>query len=66
MCVPPTAEHQSDVTGVAWDGKNQAWVALWYEKGNPKQKRKDFYVKDHGFDRAKVHMTTPPIPCVSL
>uniref|UniRef100_A0A7S1PBI9 AP2/ERF domain-containing protein n=1 Tax=Vitrella brassicaformis TaxID=1169539 RepID=A0A7S1PBI9_9ALVE len=47
------SEHQSDVTGVAWHEKQQRWMAFWYEKGDPKQKQKLFYVKDHGFDGAK-------------
>ncbi|CEM22594.1 unnamed protein product [Vitrella brassicaformis CCMP3155] len=45
--------HQSDVAGVRWHEGNQAWRATWCEKGDPKQKEKYFYVKDHGFDRAK-------------
>ncbi|CEM22562.1 unnamed protein product [Vitrella brassicaformis CCMP3155] len=45
--------HQSDVAGVAWHNAGQAWHSGWYEKGDPNKKSKYFYVKDHGFDRAK-------------
>ncbi|CEL99840.1 unnamed protein product [Vitrella brassicaformis CCMP3155] len=47
------AEHQSDVPGVCWSEKYQYWVATWYDKGDGKQKKKYFYVKHHGFDKAK-------------
>ncbi|CEM17319.1 unnamed protein product [Vitrella brassicaformis CCMP3155] len=47
------SEHQSDVTGVQWQEEHQRWRATWYEKGDPKTKQKYFYVKDHGFDKAK-------------
>ena len=65
MCVLPIAEHQPAVTGVTWQEGMQAWRALWCEKGDPKRKSKYFYVKDHGFDRAKVRMT-PAISAFSL
>ncbi|CEM16954.1 unnamed protein product [Vitrella brassicaformis CCMP3155] len=47
------SQHQSDVTGVAWVEGHQAWMATWYEKGDPKMKQNCFYVRNHGFDRAK-------------
>ncbi|CEM17398.1 unnamed protein product [Vitrella brassicaformis CCMP3155] len=47
------SEHQSDVTGVTWQESHQAWKAQWYEKGDRKLKQKLFYVRDHGYDRAK-------------
>ncbi|CEM01897.1 unnamed protein product [Vitrella brassicaformis CCMP3155] len=47
------SDHQSDVVGVSWYNARQAWRASWYEKGDSKRKDMDFYVKEHGFDRAK-------------
>ncbi|CEM01930.1 unnamed protein product [Vitrella brassicaformis CCMP3155] len=47
------SEHQSDVVGVRWHNAGQAWQSGWYEKGDPNKKSKYFYVKEHGFDRAK-------------
>ncbi|CEM22593.1 unnamed protein product [Vitrella brassicaformis CCMP3155] len=55
------SEHQSNVAGVRWHEKNQAWMASWCEKGGSKEKIKYFSVRDHGFDTAKVR-TTPPVP----
>ncbi|CEL99871.1 unnamed protein product [Vitrella brassicaformis CCMP3155] len=46
-------EHRSDVPGVYWSEQYQYWAASWYDKGDGKQKHKFFYMKHHGFDKAK-------------
>ncbi|CEL99842.1 unnamed protein product [Vitrella brassicaformis CCMP3155] len=58
--------YQSDVRGVSWAKKNKAWRATWYERGDPKMKSKYFYVKHHGFDKAKVLTTATPTAVVNL
>ncbi|CEL99830.1 unnamed protein product [Vitrella brassicaformis CCMP3155] len=45
--------YQSDVSGVSWSEKCQAWAATWYDTGDGKSKIKCFYMKHHGFDKAK-------------
>ncbi|CEL99861.1 unnamed protein product [Vitrella brassicaformis CCMP3155] len=47
------AEHQSAVQGVHWCERGQYWQANWYDKGDGKQERKRFSVKEHGFHKAK-------------
>ncbi|CEM06613.1 unnamed protein product [Vitrella brassicaformis CCMP3155] len=47
------AEHQSAVRGVSWSEQHQAWQAQWSEKSSGKRERKRFYVKEHGYDKAK-------------
>ncbi|CEL98397.1 unnamed protein product [Vitrella brassicaformis CCMP3155] len=47
------AEHQSHVSGVSWYAREQSWKAKWYEKSSGNEELKTFYVKDHGFDKAK-------------
>ncbi|CEM06594.1 unnamed protein product [Vitrella brassicaformis CCMP3155] len=51
--VVPRAQHQSAVSGVYWSEQHQAWIAKWYEKSSGNEERKTFYVKEHGFDKAK-------------
>ncbi|CEL98398.1 unnamed protein product [Vitrella brassicaformis CCMP3155] len=43
--------YQSDVRGVRWAERDKAWRVSWYEKGD--RKYKDFFVGEHGFDKAK-------------
>ncbi|CEL92995.1 unnamed protein product [Vitrella brassicaformis CCMP3155] len=47
------AEHQSAVQGVHWCERGQYWQASWYSKNDGKRENKYFYVKEHGFHKAK-------------
>ncbi|CEM04223.1 unnamed protein product [Vitrella brassicaformis CCMP3155] len=47
------AEHQSDVSGVHWCEQHQAWLAKWCNTRDGKREYKYFYVRKHGFDKAK-------------